>query len=62
MLAQFMKNPLVEHWNAAFRVFHYLKGNLDQCILLQADCDLQIYAWCTSEWAGCLLTRNSLTG
>lgn len=62
MLARFMQKPLEEHWNAALRVVRYLKGNLGEGILLQADCDLQINAWCDSDWAGCPLTRHSLTG
>jgi hypothetical protein len=62
MLAQFMHKPLEEHWNAAIRVVRYLKGNPGQGILLKAACDLQLYAWCDSDWAGCPLTRRSLTG
>lgn len=27
-----------------------LKGNLSQGILLRADYDLQLYAWCNSKW------------
>jgi hypothetical protein len=62
MLAQFMQKPLQEHWNAALRVVRYLKGNPSQGIFLQADSDLQLYAWCDSDWASCPLTRRSLTG
>ncbi|PNX93517.1 retrovirus-related Pol polyprotein from transposon TNT 1-94 [Trifolium pratense] len=62
MLAQFMHKPLEEHWNAAIRVVRYLKGNPGQGILLKAACDLQLYAWCDSDWAGCPLSRRSLTG
>jgi hypothetical protein len=62
MLAQFMQKPLQEHWNAALRVVRYLKGNPGQGIFLQADSDLQLYAWCDSDWASCPLTRRSLTG
>ncbi|PNX91594.1 putative copia-type protein [Trifolium pratense] len=61
-LAQFMQNPKQEHWDAALRVVRYLKGNPGQGILLRADCDLQISAWCDSDWASCPLTRRSLTG
>ncbi|MCH87512.1 LTR retrotransposon like protein, partial [Trifolium medium] len=62
ILAQFMHSPRQEHWDAALRVVRYLKGNPGQGILLRADCDLQLSAWCDSDWAGCPLTRRSLTG
>lgn len=30
--------------------------------MLQSNCDMQLYAWCDSDWASCPLTRRSLTG
>jgi hypothetical protein len=62
MLAQFMQHPRQEHWEAALRIVRYLKGNPGQGILLRVDCDLQLYAWCDSDWASCPLTRRSITG
>ena len=44
------------------RVVRYLKGNPGQGIMLTSDSDLHLYAWCDSDWAGCPLTRRSLTG
>lgn len=44
------------------RVCRYLKGSPGQGILLQADCDLQIYAWCDTDYLGCPLSRRSTTG
>ena len=41
---------------------HFLKANLGQRILLSVDYDLQLYAWCESDWADCPLTIKSLTG
>lgn len=43
MLAQFMQKPVQEHWDATLRILRYLKGNPSQGILLQDDCDLQLY-------------------
>ena len=57
-----MQQPKEAHWDAALRVVRYLKGNLGQGILLRSDCDLQLYGWCDSDWAGCPLTRRSLIG
>jgi hypothetical protein len=54
MLAQFMQQPRLPHWDAALRVVKYLKGNPCQGIFLRADWDLQLYAWCDSDWASVL--------
>nr|KYP36800.1 Copia protein [Cajanus cajan] len=62
ILAQFMQNPLQAHWDAALRVVRYLKGHPGQGIILQSNCDLQLYGWCDSDWASCPLPRRSLTG
>ncbi|KAH9726734.1 protein kinase domain-containing protein [Citrus sinensis] len=62
VLAQFMQQPREEHWAAALCVVRYLKGNPGQGIMLRSDCDLQLSAWCDSDWASCPLTRRSLTG
>jgi Reverse transcriptase (RNA-dependent DNA polymerase) len=61
-LAQFMQSPLQTHYDAAFRVVRYLKGNPGQGILLRSDNDLQLYGYCDSDWASCPITRRSLTG
>lgn len=61
-LSQFMQQPREQHWHAALRVVRYLKGNPGQGILLRSDNDLKLYGWCDSDWAGCPLTRRSLTG
>lgn len=57
-----MQQPRKEHWHVALRVVRYLKGNPGQGILLRSDNDLKLYRWCDSDWAGCPLTRRSLTG
>ncbi|KAL2933792.1 Retrovirus-related Pol polyprotein from transposon TNT 1-94 [Bienertia sinuspersici] len=60
-LAQFLSNPLIVHWDAAIRVLRYIKGSPGQGILLQPG-DMQLNAFCDSDWAACPLTRRSLTG
>lgn len=62
VLSQFMNEPREEHWQTALRVVRYLKGPPGQGVLLRADSDLHLYGWCDSDWAGCPLTRRSLTG
>ncbi|KAK2996505.1 hypothetical protein RJ639_024953 [Escallonia herrerae] len=62
VLSQFMQQPREEHWEAALRVVRYLKGNPGQGILLSNECNLRLHGWCDADWAGCPLTRRSLTG
>lgn len=62
VLSQFMQCPRAEHWEAALRVVRYLKGNPGQGIHLSSSCDMQLHGWCDADWAGCPLTRRSLTG
>lgn len=62
ILSQFMHKPRSAHWEAALRVLHYLKGTVGHGILLRADTDLTVTVWCDADWAGCPVTRRSLTG
>lgn len=62
ILAQFMGDPRVEHWDAALRVLRYLKSCPGQGILLRGMSNLQLYAFCDSDRESCPVTRRSLTG
>lgn len=62
ILSQFMTAPQEEHWNAALRVVRYLKNSPGQGILLRADTELKLTAWCDSYWGSCPITNRSLTG
>ena len=62
ILSQFMQAPTEAHMEAARRVLRYLKGNPGQGLLLKADADLNVFAFCDSDWGACPLTRRSLTG
>lgn len=61
-LAQFMQAPTLNQWDAALRVVRYSKSCPGQGILLRSDSDLQLHGWCDSDWAGCPVSRRSLTG
>lgn len=61
ILSQFMIAPQEEHWNAAMRVVRYLKNSPGQGILLRADTELKLVAWCDSDWGSCPITHRSLT-
>ena len=53
ILSQFMQEPRQDHYDAAIRVLHYLKARPGQGLFLRADSDLQLYAYCDSDWASC---------
>lgn len=57
ILSQFMQKPLEEHWQAALRVVRYLKGSPDQGIMLRADCNMEITAYCNADWSSCPSSR-----
>ena len=44
------------------RVVRYIKGSPGQGILLKADCNLRLRAFCNSDWVSCPVTRRSITG
>jgi len=62
ILSQFMHQPRHGHWAAAIRVLRYLKSAPGQGIFLPSKSDLQLHVYCDSDWAGCPVTRRSLTG
>ncbi|XP_021595167.1 uncharacterized mitochondrial protein AtMg00810-like [Manihot esculenta] len=62
ILAQFMQRSLQVHYAAALQVVHYLQGQLGQSILMHANCNLALIAYCDFDWANCPLTYRSLTG
>lgn len=61
-LSQFMQVPTTHHWNAALRLLRYIKGTPGQGLLLPADNQLKLTAFCDSDWAGCRETRRSISG
>jgi hypothetical protein len=56
-----MHAPSSTHWIAAKRVLRYLQGTLDHG-LYYTKSNLQVNAFCDSDWAGCLDDRRSTTG
>lgn len=62
ILSQFINDPQEELWNAALRVVRYLKNSPGQGVLLRANTELKLVAWCDSDWGACPITNRSLTG
>lgn len=49
VLSQVMHEPYVTHWDAVIRVVQYIKDCPGQGILLKADSNLRIRAYCDSD-------------
>lgn len=50
-LSQFMNDPKISHMEATTRVLKYLKATVGKGILLSAQSDLSLTAYCDSDWA-----------
>ncbi|XP_019091032.1 PREDICTED: uncharacterized protein LOC109128663 [Camelina sativa] len=53
ILSQFMKAPLVAHWEATLRLVRYLKGSPTLGIFLRSDSELHSSAYCDSDYKAC---------
>ncbi|XP_071708042.1 uncharacterized mitochondrial protein AtMg00810-like [Rutidosis leptorrhynchoides] len=62
ILSQYMHAPLQSHLNLAFRTLKYLKGSPGKGIHLVKGNNLDLYAYCDSDWAKCKMNRKSVTG
>ncbi|KAK3006744.1 hypothetical protein RJ639_017556 [Escallonia herrerae] len=61
-LSQSMHEPRKPHWNAAIRIFKYIKGNPGQGSLFPSTNNLALKAFCDSDWGVCGTTRRSVMG
>ena len=62
VINQFMHDPREPHIQVAYRVFHYLKGNLGKGILFEKNDTLSIEAYTDTDNAGSIVDRRSTTG
>jgi hypothetical protein len=60
-LCQHMHAPSSTHWIATKRVLRYLHGTPDHG-LYYTKSNIQVNAFCDSDWAGCPDDRRSITG
>ncbi|XP_020584559.1 uncharacterized protein LOC110027457 [Phalaenopsis equestris] len=61
MISQFMHDPREPHLQAAYRVLHYLKGNLGKGILFKRNDTLTLEAYTDADYVGSIVDRRSTT-
>ncbi|KAF5452069.1 hypothetical protein F2P56_027104 [Juglans regia] len=57
-----MDQPSSSHLTAAYRILRYIKSAPAQGLLLPSSSQLQLTAYCDSDWASCPDSRRSTTG
>jgi len=62
ILSQYMDTPTTTHLDTAHRILRYIKSAPGQGILLSSSSQIQLRAFCDSDWALCPDTRRSVTG
>lgn len=62
VLSQFMHAPKKSHLFAAYCILSYIKKTPGLGLFLSSNNDLQLYAYCDSDWASCPMSRKSTTG
>ena len=60
-LSQFIAAPTTLHHQASMRILRYLKRHPRQGIFFDSTSNLQLKAFCDSDWVGCPTTRRSVT-
>jgi len=61
-LSQFLQHPHVPHYEAALHVLRYLKGTPNKGLYYSKDNNLQLEAYCDTDWGDCRMTAGSLSG
>ena len=61
-LSQFLQDPREPHWQAALHTLRYLSKDYSKGIFFNTSADLQLEAYCDSDWASCPNTRRSVSG
>src|SRR5258708_11383364 len=62
ILASFLDCYRDEHWNAAIRVLHYVKGTHDLSLTLVGSSPLSLVGYSDSDFANCRSTSCSISG
>lgn len=61
-LSEFTSCPTTQHFQATHRVLRYIKGSPGKGLFFPSFYDFQLKAFSDSDWAGCVDSRQSITG
>nr|GEV45290.1 uncharacterized mitochondrial protein AtMg00810-like [Tanacetum cinerariifolium] len=61
-LSQFLQQPTTLHMKSLIKVIRYVKLTLTQGLFFPTNNNLQLKAYCDSDWASCPFSRRSATG
>ncbi|KAG8388057.1 hypothetical protein BUALT_Bualt02G0085600 [Buddleja alternifolia] len=62
IVSQFISAPRSIHWAAVVRILRYLRRTVFQGLLLSSSSDVNLSAYCDSDWAGDVVDRRSTSG
>ena len=62
VLAKYMQNPGIDHWEGVKRVFRYLKTTMNLCLRFEKEGSTQVRGYCDSDFAGDVDTMRSTAG
>ncbi|XP_071722001.1 uncharacterized mitochondrial protein AtMg00810-like [Rutidosis leptorrhynchoides] len=54
--------PKESHYQAAIRIVRYIKSNPREGLFMPRNNELEVKAYCDSDWASCIINRRSVTG
>jgi len=60
-LSSFLSCYTLDHWSAAIRVLHYLKGTRSLSLVLGCDCSPSLIGYSDSDYANCPNTSRSIS-
>lgn len=58
----YMHSPRQAHWNLVKRILRYLRGMIDNGLVISASSATDLKAYCDADWGGCPDTRRSTSG
>ncbi|XP_031283867.1 uncharacterized protein LOC116142569 [Pistacia vera] len=62
LLSQFMHHPKESHMGVALKIVKYIKSAPSLGLFFPTENNLNLSAFCDSDWGFCLMTRKSVTG
>jgi len=62
MLGRYLRNPEMDHWKIAKKVFRYLQRTKHYMLTYKMLDQIEIIGYSDSDFAGCQVSRRSTSG